>query len=627
MDTKFLNELDKLKLRVQYAKIILLDFAEKPLKEIQGRISSGNLSINGSAVIRRTINLTMLASIENSGITNLENEISLNKKIKVEIGYKNPLKQYAEYGDIVWFPCGVFLVASATISRGTNGWNISISGKDKMVTLDGTCGGMLDASVTFSESYIYDDPIKRENWVSKNYVTIWDIIFESVHHYGGIDESKIIISDVPKVAKLLVKYVGDDPIYFTTDYSSFSYTEDNEHPHKVKKDENIGYKRTDFTYPGTLTLNAGESVVSLLNKIITVLGNFEFFFDLNGNFIFQEKKNYLNTASPLYELTIADYVKQYSNVKAAYSLTDLETVSSLAINPKYDNIKNDFIVWGERTDSNGGKHAIWYHLSIDKKPELNKALKYMWQYTDNEGNIKFYYTDTEIPNNILKGEIIRYPCTEWREELYRDALEANSEGRTASVYDKELLVNWNNLYTVYNEKMDWNPLVSSNPEVLDYWLDFIDTGSEMGKYSISSIGRRSKVVSDSKINFLYAKEVPDIIFLTTEQWNDESIKREYNTQNQKVFQLTEGCEDMFIASSTGGSAFDKIRELLYQFLNYNSQITIQATPRYYLEPNNILYIEDAKSNIIGNYVITQISLPLTYNGNMTITATEAVSRV
>ena len=84
---------------------------------------------------------------------------------------------------------------------------------------------------------------------------------------------------------------------------------------------------------------------------------------------------------------------------------------------------------------------------------------------------------------------------------------------------------------------------------------------------------------------------------------------------------------MFIASSTGGSAFDKIRELLYQFLNYNSQITIQATPRYYLEPNNILYIEDTKSNIIGNYVITQISLPLTYNGNMTITATEAVSRI
>ena len=34
----YLNELDKLKLRVQYAKIILLDFAEKPLKEIQGRI-------------------------------------------------------------------------------------------------------------------------------------------------------------------------------------------------------------------------------------------------------------------------------------------------------------------------------------------------------------------------------------------------------------------------------------------------------------------------------------------------------------------------------------------------------------------------------------------------------------
>ena len=35
-DTKFLEEVDNLKIRVQYAKIILLDFAtEKPIKEIQ----------------------------------------------------------------------------------------------------------------------------------------------------------------------------------------------------------------------------------------------------------------------------------------------------------------------------------------------------------------------------------------------------------------------------------------------------------------------------------------------------------------------------------------------------------------------------------------------------------------
>jgi hypothetical protein len=41
-------------------------------------------------------------------------------------------------------------------------------------------------------------------------------------------------------------------------------------------------------------LNAGETVVALLDKIVKALGNYEFFYDLDGNFIFQEKKNYLN---------------------------------------------------------------------------------------------------------------------------------------------------------------------------------------------------------------------------------------------------------------------------------------------------------------------------------------------
>ena len=78
-DMDFLIQLDKLHMRVQYAKIILLSFKdEEPIKEIQGSITSGNLSVNGSSAIRRTINLTMLASIDNSNLEDIDNEISIN---------------------------------------------------------------------------------------------------------------------------------------------------------------------------------------------------------------------------------------------------------------------------------------------------------------------------------------------------------------------------------------------------------------------------------------------------------------------------------------------------------------------------------------------------------------------
>jgi len=46
-----------------------------------------------------------------------------------------------------------------------------------------------------------------------------------------------------------------------------------------------------------------------------------------------------------------------------------------------------------------------------------------------------------------------------------------------------------------------------------------------------------------------------------------------------------------------------------------------------MEPNNIIRVEDRDSNIYGNYQITQYSLPLTYNGTMSITATEVLTRV
>jgi len=52
------------------------------------------------------------------------------------------------------------------------------------------------------------------------------------------------------------------------------------------KGEDVGYKLTDFTYPGELILKPGDTVVTLLNKIKETLGNFEYYYDVWGHFIF-----------------------------------------------------------------------------------------------------------------------------------------------------------------------------------------------------------------------------------------------------------------------------------------------------------------------------------------------------
>jgi hypothetical protein len=43
---------------------------------------------------------------------------------------------------------------------------------------------------------------------------------------------------------------------------------------------------TDLTYPGDLIAAVGETVTSVLDKIVNMLGEFEYFYDLNGQFVF-----------------------------------------------------------------------------------------------------------------------------------------------------------------------------------------------------------------------------------------------------------------------------------------------------------------------------------------------------
>lgn len=628
-DMDFLTQLDKLHMRVQYAKIILLSFKdEEPIKEIQGSITSGNLSVNGSSAIRRTINLTMLASIDNSNLEDIDNEISINKKIKVLIGYDNPLKSYKNYGDIIWFPCGLFVLSSANISRSTSGWNISITGKDKMCLLDGTAGGTLPASITFHESLVQLD----NGDVEIQYPTIFQIIYEAVNHWGGEAIENIIITDIDEEIKMLVRYMGDKPVYFSNDYQSLSFEAQEDYPHMFSYGQDAGYKYTDFTYPGELVLNAGDTVVTLLDKIVSTLGNYEYFYNIDGKFVFQEIKNYLNTGSPLLELSPEDYVRSYNNAKFLYSLTDLDTTTAITRNPKYDNVKNDFYVWGKRKTSTGVEVSIRYHLAIDDKPDIDLAIQNMWEVKDKKSNLIVRYDfntldDYSVDNYTVT--LVGIPCDEWREELYRRALNAQvSNSVYDNYYDSELIAEWRNLYNPMNKNWDatnhWNPDVFNDPGSINFWLDFIDTSSALGKYSIKNIGRRTKVVNNNDIKTVYNSKVPDVVFI---EGLDQDLIVKYQGIGQRFFILTNEYYDMFSISTTGTSCFDQIREMMYQNLCYNTTISLTCLPKYYIEPNNIIRVEDKDSNIYGNYQITQYSLPLTYNGTMSITATEVLTRV
>jgi hypothetical protein len=75
-----------------------------PLEQIEGKVTSGSINIDGASAIRRTCSLSLVAKDLNI------NEIywGLQNKFKLEIGIKNFIDE--DYPDIIWFPQGIYVI-------------------------------------------------------------------------------------------------------------------------------------------------------------------------------------------------------------------------------------------------------------------------------------------------------------------------------------------------------------------------------------------------------------------------------------------------------------------------------------------------------------------------------------
>ena len=655
-DKEFLQKLEDMNVKTQYVKLTILDFAEKPVREIQGQVQSGGtINVNGSSSLRRTLSFTMFADVYTNDLTNLDNLISLNKKIKVEIGYKNLIKNYEHYGDIIWFKAGTYVIATASIANTVTGSNINIQAKDKMVMLNGMAGGTIPSTIVLDKRYEYQEMENGETVVVVTYPTLYQIIRELIEQYGGEPINNIVISDLEQTGKMLIRYIGNKKFYLKKDLSTWKEADQNPNPaeyYEYVYGQDIGYQETDFTFPGELTFAAGTTVTQILDKICQTFGNFEYFYDLDGRFIFQEKKNYLNNAyTPIVEVGTKQYIKQFYNTKYSYTFNNNKNVISINSTPKYENIKNDFVIWGTKTMASGVSIQIRYHLAIDTKPQIELANKYMYERTSDQGVLLGYTFLNSKGANTEK--LIGAPAKDWREELYRQALLRQLDGVTPEAYDMELLAEWRKLYDPTNNEWRtgteingydyWNPIVSTNPGGLHYWLDFLDDGEDLRKYSCAAIGRRTKVVNSDKITSIFNSDVKDILFVEN-NFNDDYYEtyennknaglsernrkiQELNSKGQNFVFFQPNQHNLFSGSATGASAYDILRETIFQHLIYNTTVQISCSPIYYLEPNNVININNNNNGLSGDYIINSFTLPLNYNGVMQITATEAINRI
>ena len=306
-DNYFLNQFDNLRLKEQFIRLTILNWQEEPIGEIQGKAISGSLNLNGSSSMRRTANLTLFAEENENDLSQINGDLSINRKVKLEIGFLNTVPDYVyevrdqqtqvsdikkidfvqKYGEKIWFPLGIFIIFDPNITHRTNGVTISVSLKDKMCLLNGDAGGVLPASTEFHKREQEDE----KGIVTVDYPVMRQIIQECVHHWGEESPARIIIEDLDDRIKQVVRWMGDDPIYYawntknniTTNNYFLNYTEalafaggDSGKITTYEYGEEVGFIMTDFTYPGELIGDAGETVTkgsSLSVRISTFLSS------------------------------------------------------------------------------------------------------------------------------------------------------------------------------------------------------------------------------------------------------------------------------------------------------------------------------------------------------------------
>ncbi|MCD3194820.1 DUF5048 domain-containing protein [Clostridium botulinum C] len=217
----------------KYIKLQILNWNEDVVDEIKGKSVNGNINIDATQTVRRTLDLTMI--LDDKLVPSPNSPIWLNKKIKVFIGIRS-----ISTNEIVWFNKGVYIMFKPTLRYSHTDNTLSIQALDKMCWLDGQLSGKLE----------YITKINGNLPKIKEYTTLFEAVKSTVVQLGG--ESKVLIDDL--------------------------------------KDNN----GKDLLVPYTIEKSASNTVAEMLVDLRNLYMYYEFYYDEDGRFHFEKIKNRKN---------------------------------------------------------------------------------------------------------------------------------------------------------------------------------------------------------------------------------------------------------------------------------------------------------------------------------------------
>lgn len=227
-----------------------------------------------------------------------------------------------------------------------------------------------------------------------------------------------------------------------------------------------GYRMTDLVFAEELIGKTGESLTSVLDKIKNKFTNFEYYYDIDGKFVFQKKKEYITTPwnSVESDKNQIHMNSTINNTSLMFNLMDNKLITSFGNTPKYTNLKNDYTVWGARD-----KTTLHMRYAIDVKPTTYLPIRPLKErihtiVRDSQNKIieinneyKYYDAPEEKPYN--NDTLIQTDCTCDIIDLIEYA------------YDNNIQIT-KDQFIVLQEKLNNTNL---EPDIYSNWLDLFET--------------------------------------------------------------------------------------------------------------------------------------------------------
>lgn len=287
---------------------------------------------------------------------------------------------------------------------------------------------------------------------------------------------------------------------------------------KAEYGSSVGYKVTELTYSGDLIAQVGSPVTTaVLDKIVSMLGDFEYFYDLQGRFIFQRKKTYINTS---WNNIRSDSENKQVYIESAaytsevtYSFENSSLITSFQNSPDFDNLRNDYSIWGTKTTVSGNETPVHLRYALDKKPI---------RYINYEGDI--YSTNED--NELFIGQIY---C-DWRELIYQmasDYMKHNKDDDFTVQVGKNNPDYYPDGYTGYEVYYT---------DIYSFWRELYNPDYE-STYSICYVTKSNyeQAMKDKKIEYYWYDQCTDKTVYIPE--NDYFYKDAYGIF-QKVHSMT-----------------------------------------------------------------------------------------